>query len=71
MSVVKDVEIMLQGMIFKFQIKLIVQVQNPPPPPLDKTIEELKMVFHNMYNGENYERDPPLKSYNVLLKSND
>src|SRR5215510_3405032 len=45
MSVVKDVEIMHQGVIFKLQIKLTaVDQQQPPPPPPEQSIDELKIV---------------------------
>lgn len=44
MSVVKDVEISHQGLVFRLQIKLIAVGQQPPPPPPDQTIQELKIT---------------------------
>jgi hypothetical protein len=43
MSVVKDVEIMHQGFIFRFNVKLTI-TPTPPPPPPEQTIEELQIV---------------------------
>ncbi len=42
-QIVKDVEIMHQGLIFKFQIKLM-SSDVPPAPPAEQTIDELKIV---------------------------
>ena len=44
MSVVKDVEIMHQGVVFKFQIKLIAAGQQLPPLPQGQTIDALRIV---------------------------
>jgi hypothetical protein len=42
MSVVKDVEIMRQGVVFKFRVKLTIK-ELPRPPP-DQSIDELLIV---------------------------
>ena len=49
-QIVKDVEIMHQGLIFKFQIKLMTN-DVPPAPPAEQSIEELKIVHTDEKEG--------------------
>ena len=51
-QIVKDVEIMHQGLIFKFQIKLM-SSDVPPSPPPEQTLDELKIVHMQTNEGIN------------------
>jgi hypothetical protein len=51
-QIVKDVEIMHQGLIFKFQIKLM-SSDVPPSPPAEQTLDELKIVHADNKEGDN------------------